>query len=588
MNVQKPDSTTEAGRRLALLNAAKTASTLPELEKSTGIPKSAAHRWVIQLHREGLLDRQGSTYVTSPLGLKVSTGEKFNHFPPSHLGHLWPGIELMPTSLHRAALICTLIAMAVRKAEIVEDLNISIVLIGRTQRLKSFLVKALCAMLRIDPRSIEIKMMQIRERSLMQRKDARGDTVYSAEVMKGDVVWLNECSRMDRTGMRDLQTLMHGTKNIKIDNDVFHANATPVLEMNDRKDGTLPERVGMDVAMIRRALIPDFSNVNVTKEMRVDSPEIIEKLKKMPPFILPTPENVKIPRETQLEIETAVENCLDPNFIDYIDVARIATLVRGLHGVLPWDQAVQEILYNVFLIYESTNFMLNNWRSKLAGQFVPRTQMPQPAAPASASASAPNTIQIVPQVTPANPAKTPQPLIVAAPIAAKKETEFVPKKPPSWSKNPFDSESDVLEVKAAIESVGLSAQQDKPAILAIFAAIKKFQEKWRPKPELPAILKFISEWESYCRMCHLAQEFDLTDEDLEFLAEAAADYRKAGWDLHEMSKWMNTSCAIRNCAYTPEMAEYLLTSNCCVVIEKSVTRPLSDFGITGKVRGSHS
>ncbi len=319
---------TDESRRVAILKSATSAGTLDEITKRSGVSRSACHRWLLKLHEQGLMDRQDQLFVTSQAGLKAIDGVDFSHFPPSALNRVWPQIELMPTPLHTASLAISIVAIGVRKAEIVEDLHVSMILAGATQRLKSFVVKALCALLKIDPKSIEMKMMQVRPRGMLERKDARGQTVYESEVMKMPFVWMNECSRMDKAAQRDLETLLHGSKSIKIENNEFRAEATPILETNYKKaSGTLIERLGFDEPIIRRAMIADFTKCVVTKDMRIDSPELLEQLQRGPSIALPNPKNEKIPREQSVIIETAVELAVRKECIDCIDVARISTLV---------------------------------------------------------------------------------------------------------------------------------------------------------------------------------------------------------------------------------------------------------------------
>lgn len=343
---------------------------VPELLKHTKIARATLYRYLDQLKTEGLAAAEGDTYFVTAAGLKL-LDDGPNDAIQRPLECKWPWLKVMPTQLHRALFVLALFAFAARKSTLCEDCHPALILLGPTQRMKSWLCKTLCYFVGSEPERCRVSMQQVRQRGLLVRLDSKGEVSYVLEQLKEAFLWLEEFSLAEPGVVRDVTALMQGGKQIRIENKILEVAAVPLIEMNPVKDaGSLVERIGLRPERLRRALIADFAAVEVSRALRSDASARLERLKSIAPLILPAPSMQSLSAKTLELLHEAVEQVVRPEVTDLVDPSRLITLILGASAILEERDAAVEVLWSWGELAASTQFLLPDWRARLAALLV--------------------------------------------------------------------------------------------------------------------------------------------------------------------------------------------------------------------------
>jgi hypothetical protein len=267
--------------------------------------------------------------------------------------------------VHKALAELILFARIARRDGLTDDRHPGFILLGPTQKLKSWLVKVLCFVMGSSPDKCRVPMMQVRGRGLLARLDAKGRKTYQADALREPLMWCEEFSLADPRVKRDIEAVLHGTKRIKIENESVLVEAVPVFELNPRKrEGTPEDKIGLDAPRIRRSITADFTAVNLLPNHKAKSQELLEKLKEGSPAQLPSAKEAP-GAVSQALVEAAFAQCIRPEWADYVDASRILGLVAGAMAILPEKEAAHQVLRSYLTIAETTGFVHPDWRMKL-------------------------------------------------------------------------------------------------------------------------------------------------------------------------------------------------------------------------------
>ncbi|HEY3325015.1 MAG TPA: helix-turn-helix domain-containing protein [Planctomycetota bacterium] len=493
--LQKSDPTD-----MRVLQAATEASSLESLAATTGIPRSTVHRHLLSLVENGSMLKIGHAYRVSQAGQELGGRRRVSKLPPPHLDDQWPWLRLFPTPVHRAAAILVLVLMIARRDNLVEDMHVSLILCGPTQRLKSWLVKVCCWLIGVDPGNCEVSMMQTRGRGLLRRLDGRGETVYQCEALKQPILWCNELSRGDPQVKRDVMAIMHGRKQFKIENDQIVVEGVPLFEMNFlKKEGDLEQKLGFDAAMLRRAVTVDFTRVPVSTDVRAESKELAEKLKAVGPIKLPKAPQTPLSSECHRLIEQACEQCILAESRDFTDSGRIITAILGARALLSDRKATELVLYCWFLVFETTGFVNPEWRAQLALLF-------------SSGPDKPGTSGLE-RVKPAS-------------VAPEKKSSAVAPAQSVADENEFDLDANLTRTKDLLEQAGLRITDDTELIRPLLASVVELQHGRWDRGYLLAFLQrlpVLQKWDELLRKAAISAE------DMAALSVLAVDLREKGW-----------------------------------------------------------
>lgn len=358
-------------KAMVLLQALHEPMTPAALFERAGIPRSTGYRILEKLIGQGGVVAEGDLVRLSDAGkARVMGNPAQDDVRP--LERLWPWLRLLPTVLHRAFLILALFTLSARRSNCVDDRHPGLILLGSTQLLKSWLCKILCFLAGSTPDRCRVPMQQVRQRGLLVRLDAKGEISYTSEQLAEPFLWLEEFSLAEPGVLRDVTALMQGAKTLRIENQKIDVAAVPLLEMNPVKNSdVLCERLGLRPERIRRNFVADFSAIKVTRAMRASAGEVAARIKEVGALSIPPAAANPLAKETLELIDDAMSSLVMPEMIDYVDPSRIHTAVLGARAWLSERDAVHETLWCWCELAESTQFLVKNWRARLASLLTP-------------------------------------------------------------------------------------------------------------------------------------------------------------------------------------------------------------------------
>lgn len=485
----------------ALLRAVQDGGPLDDVASRAGVPRATAHRRLRRMIEKGVVEKTGTAFHISEAGRRFLAGASLTSFPPSHLEKRWSFLALLPSAVHRALVIIVLALFVARRDRLVEDLHAGIVIGGTTQKLKSLIIRICCFLLGAQPRDCEVPLMGVRGRGLILRLDARGEAVRQCKALEQPLVWLHEGSRMDPSVKRDLMAIFWGSSKAKVEDHEVPVDGVPILEMNWRKNaGTLEEKLGLDVPVIRRAFVVDVTRVDVSAKVRAASGETLGKFQALGAVELPLAPKTPLPQACRELLQRAYEECVRPEEVDSVDPARALTVILGLRAVLPEREALEVGIYNVFLLYETTGFLQPDWRSRLALLLAPESA----AAPAL-EAKPQDSADLVPAVCPAE------------------------------EPNPFDLQSNLLALRYML------AQVD-PRLLAEPELLRRYTEGYlrlRENGFEPEVLDAVAgDLPFLLNLRAIAQKAGLDEENLVYLARLVTVLRAGGWSIEDVDGFL--------------------------------------------------
>lgn len=351
--------------------------TAAEIIPLSGSTRATVYRRLKELLSTGMISQTGETYRASDAGLRLLDGGGVS--PARPLEKIWPWLNLLPTDLHKGAATLAFFALIARRSNSVEDCHPGLILLGPTQRWKSWLIKILCHLAGTTAESCRVQMQQVRQRGLLVRLDAKGAVTYVLEQLKQPFLWLEELSLAEPGVRRDVTALMQGTKEIRIENQTLCVDAVPLIESNPvKREGSLSERLGLKPERARRNLIADFTSVEISRAIRPEVGARLEQIRSLNPLALPPATLKTLSAGTQEMIHEVIEQLVRPEMIDFVDASRIMALVLGASAVLVDEvDAAVEVLWCWSALAESTGFLVPEWRTRLAGILSPAPSQSQ-------------------------------------------------------------------------------------------------------------------------------------------------------------------------------------------------------------------
>jgi hypothetical protein len=410
---------------MALLKFFLTERDTKAITSATNLTQSTAYRRLLALVERGAIGRQGNLYKTSSLGTRLLNGDDSPVAPERILKEKLPALNLVPSNLHRSVLLLMIFAFIARRDHLTNDAHPAFILLGPTQRLKSWLVRVLCYLVGVDPDNARLSMGQVRRRGLLARLGNKGEVIYENQALQELIIWCEELSLAEAEVARDVETLIEGRDVVRIENQTLNVNGVVVFELNPRKeDGTLEKRIGLRAQRLRRCCVVDFTAPRLTPKVRARSAQTLEEIKALKPLDLPSaPHEVVSPQTAELVVE-ALDLCTLDSHGDYVDVTRVLTLIAGAKALLDERSAAATVLFGYFALTESCGHTTPSWRVDLA-----ELLYPAPATP-----PAPNPPSAVP--------------VSCAPIELAKEKPMMTARP-----NPFLLDQNLLALKATLDAL---------------------------------------------------------------------------------------------------------------------------------------
>lgn len=443
----------DASKDLKILEQLRNPALASEVVGATGLPRATLYRRLKELELQGLIYKTGEAYQLEAMGLHALQTKKMPLIDRPILRQ-WTWLHELPLPTFRALASLVIFAVVARRANLGEDRNPGFIALGPTQRLKSWLAKCLCFLAGSTPDKCRQPMQSIRQRGLIGRLDGRGGLSYTNVVLQEPIIWLEELSLAEPGVYRDITALLQGNRLVKIENQEVDIPAVPFLELNPLvPDGDLAQRTGMDIPRLRRTIPVDFAHCEVTDGMRGAAAQILDKISAMGPLLLNEPPREPLSVQANEEMNRLIAAVLNPDFRDYVDPGRLATLVLGARAVLPEREAVHEVILSWAECVTTVGFLKPRWRGVMASLL----NMPEE-----------KTSGGVERKTDLAPPAPVQSSMSNAPAAAESQAM----KPC----NPYLLDDVLLNLNFLIKETGLSIPEDHEAIagvLKLVASLKK-------------------------------------------------------------------------------------------------------------------
>lgn len=484
------NGTSGAVDKLRILEAGSGTAVVPKnLIARLKRPKTTIYRGLKQLRDAGLLERCGKGFRTTPAGQSHLRKSTLPAGVCTQLEEPWPWLEWIPVSFHRAFVECFLFAVIARRAEIGDDHYPSFIASGPTQRAKSTTALMICYLAGADVKKAQQLMPAVRKRGLLTRLNSKGEKAYECEALKESVVWLEEASLGDPTTKRDLVTMIHGSRRIRIENQDIDAMATLLLELNPKEDGrNLEERLGFAAPQIRRCIVLELTDVPISRSQITLFREGLKKIRKMGPAWLPDPPSEALDPGLELLVQDAFNECINPEGMNYVDIGRVFALIGGARAVLTPPSAVKRVLRNYFLLGETTGLVHGDWQVRLDRLFQRH----------EASLTHPSSDHLQTDTKPASESHSRT--LIRCGIAVDDRSAAADGAHPSGDeRNPYSLDENLLELKQLLAQAGLRIPEDKETIAAVLRSAGILHKQGVRGEDLPAMIQDVVPARSFRR-----------------------------------------------------------------------------------------
>lgn len=355
-------------RDLLILHECKAPQRAPQIIALTGISRSAVDRRLRRLCRKGVLEKVGDVYQTTEAGKRVTAGHGDLHQSTIQFSDIWPFLMKMPSALHFAMGTLILLAVIAKQAGLAPDDMPTICLLGKSGKLKSWLLRVLAKHLGLSLDDCLIQTPQARARSLIARLDGHGKLAGTNPGLAGKLLGLLEFSKAKSEVMEDIATLQQGKSRLVIDGNEVNIHAVIVLESNYFEESEDRfEQTHFDLSQRRRMFTGDFTSVEISDAMKADCIDYLDEIPQGESIPLPEPPVETLPSKARELIRTVVAQCIRPECRDEIDIGRIETLVRAARAIFPDPMvAAQKVLEQMLEAFGSTKVAKESWRATFA------------------------------------------------------------------------------------------------------------------------------------------------------------------------------------------------------------------------------
>lgn len=355
-------------RDLAILSACCEPLMPQQIVQRTGIPKSSVHRRIRWLEKHGYLIRVGVSFVVSETGKSILAKLPAPASPLAALERMWAFLKMMPSNLHAALCSLILLARIARRDQLSPDHNPAFLLLGPSQKLKSWTLRLLCRLLGVPPEQAIILMPQVRPRSLITRLDAKGEPTHVNPALSGPFVGLEESSQANRSVWQDAVTLVQGDLKIRVDQNTIDLRAVVIMEMNykDAKSRDIEKKSGFDVPRLRRFITADLGSLQFSSVAVAAAHDFLAGLSKDDEPDLPIAPKEALPQDGQRYIEQTLRTCVREEFADHICRGRLITLTRAARALFPLAlDAAKLVIRLAFTLFETTGYVADGWKERL-------------------------------------------------------------------------------------------------------------------------------------------------------------------------------------------------------------------------------
>lgn len=328
------------------------------------IPQSTLYRTIKNLLDKGNLDKKKDRYRTTRSGLyELEQGETIIDW--DEMDKIYPHLKSTPTKLHRSIAELLLAAIVSRRDEIKMDHHPTFILSGATMKWKTWLMKYMCTILRLDPRKHIILMSSESGRSIFVRRGSEGKVRFKRDILNEPIVCFDEYNQAPPDIQKLCRIYLQGEKQVSFENEVMTIEPVPVFTLNPKESDKLEDKIGLSEPQIRRSIICDFNACTIPSNIAIHGDEILEEVRTRNIIELPTYRNDCVGYKESVHI--LLQRCTLNNKMKLIDLDLVMMLCSGMTAFLPQRKAIDYTLRDYLTVIETLGWTQPYWRKELDG-----------------------------------------------------------------------------------------------------------------------------------------------------------------------------------------------------------------------------
>lgn len=231
------------------------------------IPRGTLYRHVEKLLGAGLLTKDGPVYTTTEQG-KCRLAELSGQLDWNIWDEIYSPIRHVPTRHHRAMFELINAAIVARQARIRDDHHAGFVFMGPPLAWKTSEVTFQSRALGLDPSTTIIDLTTETGRSLLFRRDGRGNVLFKRDILEGLLICIDDLLEVQPSLRPALHHFLSGRIVIPVENTTVSIMPVPIITLNPKDKATLEEQTSFSTAQLRRLVglnlkqvrLPDSGN----------------------------------------------------------------------------------------------------------------------------------------------------------------------------------------------------------------------------------------------------------------------------------------------------------------------------------------
>jgi len=329
------------------------------------VARGSLYRHVGSLLHAGLLEKRGRAYRTTEQG-KRRLAELACHIDWNIWDGIYPPMQYVPSSQHRAGIELTTAAVVARQADSQDDHHPAFAAMGPTLAWKTSLAKFVCQLVGVDPAETIVDLTTETGRSLLVRRDGKGNLVFTRDLLSKPLVVFDDLLEAEASLRPTIHHFLSGRKVIPVDNTLLRIAPVSLITLNPRPKATLEEQTTFSTAQLRRLVVTNLTNVALP-DLATMGHRALEAAAKQGPLQLKSP--MLDAQAYRPQIVALVREILIPQVWPRVDTDMIMTMATGMTAFIPDpERAIQQTVYDFALTAETLGWTRPGW-SETVGCF---------------------------------------------------------------------------------------------------------------------------------------------------------------------------------------------------------------------------
>ena len=324
------------------------------------VARGSLYRHVGKLVDAGFLERRGRAYRTTEHG-KRRLVELASQIDWNIWDQIYPPIQYVPSSAHRAAIELATAAVVVRQAgHSQNDHHPAFVLMGPTLAWKTSGAKFLCHLVGAAPAETIINLATETQRSLLVRRDGTGALTFKRNLLGARVIVFDDVLEADASLRPTIHHFLNGRKVVPVENTLIRIMPVSLVTLNPKLNkATLEGQTSFSTAQLRRMVVTNLANVALPDLANLGHIALEAAMKHGP---LPLPPLTANAETWRAQIVSLVREILVPEVWPRVDTEMILTMVTGMTAFIPDpERAIQQTVVDFAITAETLGWTRPGW-----------------------------------------------------------------------------------------------------------------------------------------------------------------------------------------------------------------------------------